>query len=137
MAFQWPWWSTVVMFVAVLLPGVTSARSAPPDVAHALTAQGAPTAAPSVALAVAVADAVEVSSRDFGSLLADSFAADSESPPPASERATAGPAAPLFERAMVVSLYGYPGIPEMGELGRYSPDARPSRWRASRRSTTP
>ncbi|MPZ99873.1 MAG: hypothetical protein GEU80_11165 [Dehalococcoidia bacterium] len=37
-------------------------------------------------------------------------------------RALGGPSGSMFERAQVVSFYGYPGIASMGELGEHSPE---------------
>lgn len=95
-----PLWLASLVLVAILLPGVTSAWARSPE-QHALAAP-LPAAPP----------AAEVAPRPV------------EGPPtgvPAVIDAALD-ARPLLERAQVVALYGYPGIPAMGDLGKYTPD---------------
>lgn len=98
-----PLWLASLVLVAVLLPGVTSAWASSAE-------------EPSIPL-----EAAEVVSAGF-----DAGAAREVSAPPVVASLASAPSdvatSPLLERAQVVSLYGYPGVPAMGDLGKYSAD---------------
>lgn len=98
-----PFWLASLVLVAVLLPGVTSAwaSSSAESVLSLEAAEGAS--------ALPAATGVEPTP---------------EPRVPALERASSdlATASPLLERAQVVSLYGYPDVPAMGDLGKYTPD---------------
>ena len=95
-------WSAILVLAAVFLPGATSARSVPP-----VEMSLAPEQTPEALAASGEAGAPEAPSEVSAPLVVFPL-------PPALK--------PLFERTQVVSLYGYPGIPGMGDLGKYSPD---------------
>ena len=94
------WSAILVLAAAVLLPGATSARSVPP-----------------VGIPIAVAETLDATPASVEMIDAVRAAPSLPVVPPP-------PPAPvsLFERMQVVSLYGYPEIPAMGDLGKYSPD---------------
>lgn len=118
MAVRWPRWSTLLVLAAVVLPGATSAWSlAPPlrdmdagsgDVAEVHALRQAASDAPLLDASVHVVSRV--------SLLETQLLRSQ----PVTSRASGQ--ASLFDQAQVVSLYGYPEIPGLGDLGRYSPD---------------
>lgn len=107
MAVRWPWWPTLLLLAAVVLPGATSARPEPPTLGAVAEMRPVHDGVPHSAVAiVARVDAIE---------------AELLQPTPA-VRLPVLAAEQLFTRAQVVSLYGYPGIAGMGDLGRYSPE---------------
>src|SRR5688572_15694286 len=102
MAVRWSWWwSTLALLAAVVLPGATSARPDLPPAAHAVEARAVPDVTGFAPLASPL-DSIEAR------FLQASFVVQ---PPPS---------ATLFDRVQVVSLYGYPNIPSMGDLGSHS-----------------
>jgi hypothetical protein len=129
-------WVVVLLFVAVTLPGATSAASTPelPDstgirlavAVHSVSSQllAAPAAIAPAALAGL--------GRGFGPPTSASAKRaanlpDGAAATPASVATTAGlPRAQritttVFQSAQVVALYGHPEVPVMGALGKYTP----------------
>jgi len=96
-----PLWLATLVLAAILLPGVTSAWASP-------------AVEPSVPLEAAESMAAAVE--------ATPAAAGVPSREAASSPASLAAASRVLERAQVVALYGYPGFPSMGELGKYTPD---------------
>ncbi|MEX2446327.1 MAG: hypothetical protein WD734_03220 [Dehalococcoidia bacterium] len=104
-----------VMFAwlaVVSLPGTTSASPAPPAIAP-------PPEAPALPPAV-----LDISPEALlGHLESEPVAADGD-PPPAAEPE---PRVSAFEETRIVSVYGYPGICFMGELGCHDPQLAATR----------
>ncbi|MGE3412585.1 MAG: hypothetical protein AB7L91_10225 [Dehalococcoidia bacterium] len=104
-----PLWLASLVLVAVLLPGVTSAwASSAVEPAIPLEEASLQAAGPGGALLdgplVPSALVAVPAGSDFDAAVVD-----------------AAPG-PLLERSQVVTLYGYPGVPAMGDLGGYTPD---------------
>ncbi|MEZ4554051.1 MAG: hypothetical protein R3B59_09100 [Dehalococcoidia bacterium] len=104
-----PLWLASLVLVAVLLPGVTSAwASSAVEPAIPLEEASLQAAGPGGALLdgplVPSALVAVPAGSDFDTAVVD-----------------AAPG-PLLERSQVVTLYGYPGVPAMGDLGGYTPD---------------
>ncbi len=126
MAVRWSWWSTLLVLAAVVLPGATSAWSSLPplqdpghgDVAEVHALRQAASDAPPRGVPLFDA-AMHIVPRV--SLIETAFEAESL------ESRLLGPVVTaehsLLEQAQVVSLYGYPDIPGLGDLGRHTPDA--------------
>ena len=94
----------LLLLAAVLLPGATSAASHPAvrqfvrqEARDPLPRQPEPEPAAGPA-----------------PIVATSVATPAPAPPPA-------PPPPFLERAQVIALYGHPGVPVMGALGKYAP----------------
>lgn len=95
-----PLWLASLVLVAVLLPGVTSAWASSTG-----------------------AVAIPVEAAGVGPAAFDAAAPPTEAPSgPALEGASSSPSGGLLERAQVITLYGHPGVPAMGDLGRFTPD---------------
>ncbi|MGE0229259.1 MAG: hypothetical protein AB7I38_09610 [Dehalococcoidia bacterium] len=109
-----PLWLASLVLVAILLPGVTSAWASS-------------VVEPAVPLEAAEASGGVVSLVDVTpaplALVAATSGSDFDA---AVDNASAGP---LLERSQVVTLYGYPGVPAMGDLGKYSADEAASEVR--------
>lgn len=119
MAFLPVSWVALVVLAAVLLPGATSAMAGPsgPSWDELRSIQATSTSTP----AFEAAPGRRAVSGDIPtpSLVASPAAGG---PPVVSARTSLPASQPLFVRAQVVTLYGYPEIPAMGDLGKYTAD---------------
>src|SRR5262245_13061826 len=102
------WRLALLLLAAVLLPGATSAAPALGDSISTLTGPAA--IAPGAALLPGTTAGVASITRG----LADAAFLD-VAPPVVRDTAL------VFQSAQVISIYGHPGVPVMGELGRQTP----------------
>lgn len=116
MAVRWSWWSTLVVLAAVVLPGATSAWSSQPPPRDTDHGDVAEVHAPGQAASDASVEYTPMRVVSRVSLLETQLLRTRPLTPRVSAHAS------LFDQAQVVSLYGYPDIPGLGDLGRYTPD---------------
>ncbi len=105
------WWAerlALLLFAAILLPGATSAASAPVTSAEVAVV-------PEPARASVVIPSTDDTTTSQPSVPMLAMPPAPAAPTPAAARI------PAVE-AQIVALYGYPGIPAMGALGAYEPD---------------